>query len=214
MGNKSTIHTVDSFRLKRAVEQKELRPRPKEEVIKYTIEFLNIIGIDTTKIPWEEVKTKMGEACKLKMKVNDEYVEDRKYYEYIQKRHNLKIPRRGDYTDLDIVWMKFTKEREGSGFLGVVAAGADINFDIPPSEKCYNETSDGKPKTNANNWKYNTSGIIIDSLGKKWDEDSILVFPLEGIDTLELTRGDIECGIGNYLIDKGVPILDYYSHRF
>ena len=118
------------------------------------------------------------------------------FYEKLKKDKNLKDIR-------DIVWMKFTTD----GYLGVVAVSADINFDMPISENEYNL------KTIKGYWKYNTSGIIIHKLGKEWDESFALVFPLQNIPE-SLERGDIECGIGNYLIDKGIPILDYYSHRF
>jgi hypothetical protein len=86
----------------------------------------------------------------------------------------------------DIVWMKFTKD----DVLGVVAASFDINFS-------YN----------------NTSGIIINHLKKEWDESKVLIFPLQNI-PLGLIKGDIERGIGNYLQDKKVPILDFYSHKY
>lgn len=104
----------------------------------------------------------------------------------------------------DIVWMKFTKD----GYLGVVAVSADINFDKPSSEKEY----DAKNKEKPWEWKYNTSGIIVDYLNKEWEDSFILLFLLVNIPK-ELNRGDVECGIGNYLIERGVPILDYYSHR-
>lgn len=85
-----------------------------------------------------------------------------------------------------LVWMKFTKDR----FLGVVAASDDIKFR-----------------------KNNTAGIIIHSLGKVWDRSFVLAFPLVRIPE-GLNRDNIECGIGNYLIEKRVPILDFYSHRY
>lgn len=84
-----------------------------------------------------------------------------------------------------LIWMKFTID----GYLGVVAASDDINFDMT-----------------------NTSGKIISHLNKQWKQDFVLVFPLPNIGDKE--RSDIECGIGNYLIDKGVPILDFYSHQY
>lgn len=84
-----------------------------------------------------------------------------------------------------LIWMKFTKD----GDLGVVAASNDVNFS-------YN----------------NTAGIILRSLKKEWNEEFVLIFPLSHIS--DGLRKDIECGVGNYLSDKGVPILDYYSHRF
>ena len=89
----------------------------------------------------------------------------------------------------DLVWMKFTKD----GFLGVVAVRNDINF------RSFREN--------------NTAGIIVHSLGKTWDRSFVLAFPLIGIPK-GFKRSDIECGIGNYLIKKGVPILDFYSHKF
>ena len=56
--------------------------------------------------------------------------------------------------------MKFTTD----GYLGVVAASDDINFDIPLSEANYNDTTDGKEKSSGNDWEHNTSGIIVHHL--------------------------------------------------
>ena len=89
----------------------------------------------------------------------------------------------------DIVWMKFTKEEKGEDFLGVVATGNDINF-------------------NANN----ASGKIIKSLGKNWNEDYVLIVLLKKMPSY-LNRQLVESGIGNYLISKEVPILDYFSQN-
>lgn len=85
----------------------------------------------------------------------------------------------------DIVWLKFTKD----GYLGVVASSNDINF------------SDG-----------NTSGKILKFLGKKWNKDIVVIIPLKFEDDI-LNRQLVESGIGNYLISKDVPILDYFSHN-
>lgn len=41
-------------------------------------------------------------------------------------------------------------------------------------------------------------------------EAYVLIFPLVNIPD-GLDRSDIESGIGNYLISKNVPILDFYS---
>lgn len=87
----------------------------------------------------------------------------------------------------DIIWMKFTQGTPG--FLGVVAVGTDINF------------------------SYNvSSGKIISVLKEQWDESFVLIFPLVNIPA-PLNRHLIESGIGNYLISKEIPILDYYSHN-
>ena len=103
----------------------------------------------------------------------------------------------------DIVWLKFSQ----TGHVGVVAQGNDINHDIPPSAAAYNY------KDRAHRWVYTTAGIIIHRLGMRWDTSFVLVFPLM-LNKSHYNRHEIETGIGNYLIDKGVPILDYYSHNY
>lgn len=105
----------------------------------------------------------------------------------------------------DLVWLKFTKD----GYVGVVAVSNDINFSIPRNEKEY----DLKQDYNTKKWKYNTSGIIIHYLGKEWDESFVFIFPLYTIPN-GYKRSDIEKAIGNYLIEKNIPILDYYSHLY
>ena len=86
----------------------------------------------------------------------------------------------------DIVWIKFTND----GYIGAVCVSNDVNFDYD-----------------------NTSGKIINYVGQLWDESFVLLVPLCDIPD-GLDRRSIESGIGNYLISKGVPILDYYSHIF
>ena len=102
----------------------------------------------------------------------------------------------------DIVWMKFTKDN----YLGVVADSNDINFDIPNDRNMYDE------KRENGLWKYNSSGILIHYLGKEWDSSFVLICPIikfpEG-----KNRHFIEKSIGDFLIEKSIPILDYYSHR-
>lgn len=97
----------------------------------------------------------------------------------------------------DIVWMKFTED----GYLGVVATSSDVNFDIPRDSSEYKEK------------KYKSSGILVHQLNKKWDNSFVLLFPLSNIPH-GYKRGDIERAIGNYLIDKKVPIIDFYSHNY
>ncbi|MCM1539299.1 MAG: hypothetical protein NC254_12995 [bacterium] len=103
----------------------------------------------------------------------------------------------------DLVWLKFTTD----GYVGVVAQSNDINFDLPPSADVYND------KDKSQHWTYNTSGIIIHQLGKRWDTSFVLVFPLK-LNNVNYSRHEIETAIGNYLIDHDVPILDYYSHNY
>jgi hypothetical protein len=115
-------------------------------------------------------------------------------YESLKEKYRLADER-------DIVWMKFTKDN----YLGVVADSNDINFDIPNHGDMYDETENGR-------WKYNTSGILIHYLGKEWDSSFVLICPIikfpEG-----KNRHFIEKSIGDFLIEKSIPILDYYSHR-
>ena len=102
----------------------------------------------------------------------------------------------------DIVWLKFTTDK----YLGVVATSNDINFNIPKLKEEYSVKRKSR-------YMYNTSGIIIHHLNKEWDDSFVLVFPLKGMPP-NYCRGDIERGIGNYLIEQGVPILDFYSHNY
>ena len=90
----------------------------------------------------------------------------------------------------DIIWIKFTKDN----YISVIGTGCDIYF----TEYTKNNT---------------TAGLIIQALGLEWDDSEVLVFPLNNI-PYGLNRSDIESGIGNYLISKGVPILDFYSHNY
>lgn len=108
----------------------------------------------------------------------------RGFYSGFQKKYGLNDKR-------DIIWMKFTKPESEieDGYLGVVAMGCDINFNYE-----------------------NTSGKIIKALGKEWDETSILIVFLKKVPS-QMNRQQLESGIGNYLIGKNVPILDYYSHN-
>ena len=116
-------------------------------------------------------------------------------YDEIKEQYKLKDVK-------DIVWLRFTKD----GDLTTVAVSNDINFIMPKDETEYNDVENGK-------WKYPTASIIVHKLGKRYDESFVLLFPLVNIPD-GLTSHDIETGIGNYLIEQGVPILDFYSHNY
>lgn len=90
----------------------------------------------------------------------------------------------------DIVWIKFSNNNR----ISVIGTGCDISF-----------TDYAKNNT--------TAGLINQSLGLEWDETEVLIFPLNKFKE-GLNRSDIESGIGNYLISRGVPILDFYSHNY
>lgn len=86
----------------------------------------------------------------------------------------------------DIIWLKFTE----NGHIGVVATGMDVNFSYD-----------------------NSSGILIRHVKKNWDESFVLIIPLPDI-PYGYRRHDIEKAIGNYLIEKEIPIIDFYSHLY
>ena len=94
----------------------------------------------------------------------------------------------------DIVWIKLSVSEIGKKMISVIGTSEDIFF----TENTKKPTSSSK---------------INKALKLKWVEDYVYIFPLVNI-PVGLYRSDIESGIGNYLIDKGFPILDYYSHNF
>ena len=87
-----------------------------------------------------------------------------------------------------LIWMRFAND----GHLGVVAASNDINFDH-----------------DTNSYK------IIEPCKLDWDTSFVLIFPLKATSAnIKYNRDDVETAVGNYLIEKGVPILDFYSHNY
>ena len=171
-------------RYEKASEQYKMDEPKIEDIFKYTKECMNKLGLDTARINSIEDVLRTPPY-------NDEF------YNNIKNEYNL-----GD--ERDIVWMKFTKNKK---HLGVVADSNDINFDIPSEKSEYcNEAEKG-------NWVYNFSGIIVHSLGETWNNQFVWVFPLVNLKELTYTRHYVEKEIGNYLISKKVPILDYYSHK-
>lgn len=87
----------------------------------------------------------------------------------------------------DIIWLKFTKKHH----LGVVAKSFDINFNMD-----------------------NCSGKLIKSINEEWDSTFVLIFPLTKELLVKYNKDSIERAVGNYLIDNGVPIIDYFSHNY
>ena len=171
-------------RYKKAKEQFDEKTKTLQEIFDYTKECLISLGLDTTK-----------------MKIIDDIKMfppyDKNFYEKIKDSFSLDDER-------DIVWMKFTKKK---GHIGVVATSNDINFDMPQDLCDYDKKKDnGK-------WLYNFSGVLVKYLEEEWNEEYVFVFPLAKQTNHPYTRHMVEKEIGNYLIDKGVPILDYYSHR-
>lgn len=178
-----SVHGRSYVRFNKA--KKEIREKkvvPIETIIEYVNELLKAVGITEVKKP--------------KM---DPFKVD---YALLKKNFELDDER-------DIIWIKFTED----GFVGVVATSNDINFDIPPNDSVYdNKVLKYKGKEEPT-WEYNSSGILVHKLKKKWNESFVLVFPLKKLtENCTYSRHDIEMAIGNYLIEKNVPIIDYYSH--
>lgn len=114
-----------------------------------------------------------------------EYVEWDYKYDIIKNKFNLGKPS-------DIVWIKFTTK----GHVGVVAKSFDINFN--------RKTSNGKPIS---------STVLVEEVGETWDKSFVMIFPMTSEILGNRSVGDLELGIGSYLIDKKVPIIDFYSHN-
>lgn len=166
------------IRLNKAKEQAQLETIPLDTIIKY----VNSVLVDL----------KMMEIIEPQVDLSQGGV-DIIDYKKIQEENELEDKN-------DILWMKFTKD----GYLGAVTTGANINFQVPPSEVFYDKMYVG-------NWLYNTSAIIIHHLKKEWDDSFVLIFPLRNMPSSYYCV-DVERTIENYLIDKKVPILDYYHN--
>lgn len=181
-----SVHRKSYTRYNKAKKEVEKKVIDKEEIIEYVNELLETIGITPVSKPIMNPSEVNYKSLKEEYELDDEG---------------------------DIVWIKFTTD----GFIGCVAVSNDINFQIPSAisdydilEKKYNEYT----KRYEDDWKYNSSGILVHKLNKKWDESFVLVFPLKKRKESGYSRHEIEMAIGNYLSKgKNVPIIDYYSHN-
>lgn len=184
-----SVHYKNKERFILAQKQKESPIVPVSDIVKLVNNLLESIGI-------KAVDEKMA-------KMNPNEVS----YEELKKRYHLTDER-------DIVWMKFTT----SGHVGVVACSNDIGFDLPQDKSEYNDkvnVYNKFSKMDEEKWKYTTAGILVHSVGEKWDESFVLVFPLECTDmSCQYKRHEVEIAIGNYLEANNVPIIDYYSHNY
>ncbi len=181
-----SVHFGNRYRLDKAIEQASFSPVDVNVITTYVNDFFRFIGMNTVAEP---------------------VIYNPLQIDYEKIKRDYVLDELGD-----IVWMKFTKDR----YLGVVATSNDINFDIPNNTAEY-DTKEWRYNSFLKQkkwvWKHTTSGILVHQLGKVWDTSFVLVFPLSNIPN-GYTRGNIERAIGNYLIDKGVPIIDFYSHNY
>lgn len=180
----SSVRGESDYRLNKARTQAALPPVPPDTITEYVNTFLG--GMGMRGIPAAEA------LCRIR---NPKY--PGRSVGYAKRSLQYQLADKGD-----IVWMKFTER----GHLGVVASGNDVNFDMPEHTEEYTQR-DGR------GWLHTSSGILLHRLGEQWDTSFVLVFPLAPIPAGR-TRRDLERAIGNYLIAKGVPILDYYSHNY
>ena len=210
---KGLRYDKDRTREKKAKEQAKLVPTSFSDIYAYINEFLDLLrltnGFDKKRIVLDTIHFGNKEHGNNKehliidngIIIRNEFWEPPRWnhqkgtydsydskYEYIKAKFDLERVS-------DLLWFKFTDTRH----LAVVAKSCDINWDYG-----------------------NTCGQLVDYVGKKFDNSFIFVFPLtkEMIRTKadphskyrKYTTGDLECAVGNYLIEKGVPIIDYYSH--
>ena len=171
-------------RLIKAEDEAQKTPVPREEIIRLSKDFLSAIPISTHFDPVLQI-------------------EDPDRIDYVKIKNQFHLA-----NQKDLIWMKFTQD----GYLGVVAQGDDINFDIPEDETLLNIDLLIQKENEAKR-RYTSSGILIHQLHKTWDKSFVLLFPLAEIPE-KIDRLKIETGLGNYLLSKGVPILDYYSHIY
>lgn len=180
-----SVHGRSFFRHNKAKKEiSEKHTVPIETIIEYVNELLKALGIT-------EVKNPIMNPSEV------DYI--------LLKKFELD-------NEKDIVWIKLTED----GYIGVVAVSNDINFDIPPDASVYDNKilkyNEYKKKDELV-WQYNSSGILVHKLKKKWNESLVLVFPLKELrKNCKYSRHEIEMAIGNYLIEQQVPIIDYYSH--
>ena len=104
------------------------------------------------------------------------------------------MPKDEDRKMTSLIFIEFAE----NGFVAVVGAGEDIGFSYK-----------------------RTTGRILKALDKKWDEESLIIFTIKGLDAVAVSKVDkifksrnaIEHYIGEYLFGKGIPILNRYSHK-
>lgn len=186
-------------RVSKAIEQSKIPPKPYSQVFVYTNEFFNIL-LNTSD------GLNNNSPCVLKLDENNQALildngiiaqgsswesprwnKEKNMYDYWDHKYDLIKEKFNLKYPNDIIWMKFTNKHH----LGVVAKSFDINFNTD-----------------------NTSGKLVEKVDEKWDNSFIFIFPLTKDILKKYNKDEIERAVGNYLISKGVPIIDYYSHNY
>ena len=202
-GVKSINRCIDSTRNNMAVVQSKLPPASISDVFSCVNQFIemvregngasdNIVRVESIildDVP--HIIMDNGIICnKLNWKSPKYDRKDRRViwddkYDIIQTKFHTDAPK-------NLVWMKFTQK----GHVGVVAKGYDINFG--------GKNEDGKPIS---------SDALIKEAGELWDESFVMIFPMTPEILGKRSVGELELGIGIYLIARGIPIIDFYSHN-
>ena len=197
----------DRTRTDKAIEQAKLPSVPWEYVYAHINNFLEIIrkenGYTDSNVQFKPIKLDgvpatiwdNGIVIEGTSKWESVWNRAEKKYDTLDKKY-FEIKDKFDLErETDIIWLKMTTK----GHVAVIAKGCDINWN-----------SD------------NSSGKLVQAVGEELCPDLLFIFPI----TRQMTRekknpkswerkfstAELELGVGNYLLDQGIPIIDYYSH--
>ena len=180
-------------RTKMAHEQVAMPPVPMDMVFNYINEFLNQLvdkPISLSKLGSIALDGKdediIGHGIWVKDTFNWKPQSSKPPYLSSDKKYTIIQEQFNLGFQKDLVWLKFTED----GYVGVVADSSDINHSYT-----------------------NTAGRLLREVNRTWDTSNLFIFPITSAMTKHKTRKQIENGIGKYLIYKGVPIIDFYSHN-
>jgi len=198
----------DTLRNDKAKEQAELPASSISEVFSYVNEFIEMLRKEALGDSCEKIvcckNFALGRGVQALRIDNGLIVTGNAWIpsKYGQKRHDHKYDVIAEEFGLshywDVVWIKFTS----TGHVRVVGKGTDIG---------------GKQNEKGEDL---SSVLLTKEVDQQLDESFVLIFPLTPdilnapqVKNYQDRTGMVECGIGNYLISKGVPIIDYYSHN-
>lgn len=193
-----SVNGKNKIRIERAIEQAQKKSVDVWEVFNYVDSFIEMLKFDSFEShavaehiildgKMHEIKNNgiIVRDCEWKSPIWDD---DAKIYTFYDEKYDvIKTVFSLKYAN-DIIWLKFTKD----GYVGVVADSFDINFN-------YN----------------NSSGKLLEMINprKYWDDSFVYIFPLDKSVIEKYTRKRVETAVGNFLLEKNVPIIDFYSHN-
>ena len=196
----------DNVREIEAVRQAELNPTPITEVIKLCNEFVGLM---------QEVPEAKRMACiepfYLSTNTNgliidnillvsggkwiSEFSQSEHRYTKVDRKYR-KIEEKFELDSFtDIVWVVFTE----NGFVKVVGKGADLFQTTKTNDQGEIALRTAEKLVRFVHDKSNLTCAIIIPVNRK---------------KLKFSTEKVELGLGNYLISKGVAIIDYFSHNY